>query len=136
MPDTEPELQTGTLPNRLALTPATAANSTTLQQLDEAKRRAKLVIATLTTFASLLLTVPTIVPVSPVVAVIFVVLAVVLVLVAIAVAWRTNALTPEQLEQLVGQLVVAGHRLPTSLPSPAAPSDGHQVNHRQGPPEP
>lgn len=125
---TEPELQPGTVDRPSPMTTATAANSTTLQQFEAKRARAKLVIGALTTLAGLLLTLPAVMPfVSPMVTTIFVVVAVALFLGAILVAYFTNTMTPEEIDDLMRQMAFAGQRLPQPAPTTPAP--------RVGPPE-
>lgn len=101
MPDTE--LQTGTVDRAQpagGMTPATAANSTTLEKVRADAARAKLVVGILTTAAT---TAASLAVVLPVVAPWNFLGAGALYLGALIVAWRTNTATPEQLQALAEQ---------------------------------
>lgn len=94
MPDTE--LQTGTVDRAQpagGMTPATAANSTTLAKLEADRRRAKVIIGIITTIATTAMLVPVGQPWN------FIASAV-LFTGAVVVAYFTNSMTPEELEAL------------------------------------
>lgn len=117
---------------------ATAANSTTLEQLEAGKRRAKLIISLMTSLAGALLFVPAALPAAAgwwsfaVTA-----LAVLLFVAAIVTAYFTNALTIEEMEQLAARFASSTTRLGGAA---GGPSDGgaraeSKVIGKIGPPE-
>lgn len=139
MPVTDPELQTGTVDRPspwTSPTPATAANSTTLAQLEAKKARAKLVIGALVTLAGMLLMMPAAFPAASVaVTAVFVGVAIALFIGAIAVAYFTNSLTPAEIDDLLRQVANASRRLePTASSSPSDGPAGGVT--KRGPPEP
>jgi len=103
-----PELQPGSIPSTPLASTATAANSTTLAQLEAATRRNKLIITTLVTFATVALALTAFAPWN-------LLAAAVLFLAAVITAYATNSLTPDQLDKLVAQLGDAGERAATGL---------------------
>jgi len=103
-----PELQSGSIPSTPLASTATAANSTTLAQLEAATRRNRLIITVLVTFATVALSLTAFAPWN-------LLAAAVLFLAAVITAYATNSLSPEQLDKLVGQLGDAGERAASEL---------------------
>jgi hypothetical protein len=112
----EPELQTGTVDRAQpagGMTPATAANSTTLAKLEADRKRANLVIGILTTAGTTAMVVPF--PPWSFIA------SAALYIGAVAVAYFTNTMSPEKLEALVAK---AGEAASAAASSAKKPTGG------------
>lgn len=102
------ELESTPIPPASTMTPATAANSTTLAQHERATRRNKLVLGILATLATVALAATAFAPWN-------LLAAAALYLASVVVAYLTNSLTPEKLDALVAQLTDAGERAAVEL---------------------